>query len=79
MAANDRIRKVDALVISHRDFGEADRIIKLYTREAGKLKRANCRRGRRVSPRCREPNRGSWGAVNYQLPTINYQLLTINY
>jgi DNA repair protein RecO (recombination protein O) len=37
MASNDRIRKVEALVISHRDFGEADRILKLFTREEGKL------------------------------------------
>lgn len=28
---------MEALVISHRDFGEADRVVKLFTREEGKL------------------------------------------
>ncbi len=37
MPPHDRIRKVEALVISHRDFGEADRTVKLFTREEGKL------------------------------------------
>ena len=37
MSPRDRIRKVEALVISHRDFGEADRIVKLLTSEEGKL------------------------------------------
>lgn len=37
MLSREHIRKVEALVISHRDYGEADRIVKLFTREEGKL------------------------------------------
>lgn len=33
----DRIRKVEAIIISHRELGEADRIVKLFTLENGKL------------------------------------------
>jgi DNA repair protein RecO (recombination protein O) len=35
--ASDRIRKVEAIVISHRDFGEADRLVKIFSLENGKL------------------------------------------
>ena len=38
MAGSDRIRKVEAIVISHTNFGEADRILTLFTRELGKIK-----------------------------------------
>lgn len=37
MADSERIRKVEAIVISHADFGETDRIINLFTRELGKV------------------------------------------
>jgi len=37
MHASDRIRKVEAIVISHKEFGEADRLVKIYSRENGKL------------------------------------------
>ncbi len=35
--ASDRIRKVEAVVIAHRELGEADRIVRVYSRENGKL------------------------------------------
>lgn len=38
MAVHERTRKVEAIVISHSDFGEADRILSLYTREMGKAR-----------------------------------------
>lgn len=37
MASAERIRKVEAVIISHRDFGEADRLVKLFSRAEGKL------------------------------------------
>jgi len=37
MPSGDRIRKVEAVVISHRDFGEADRLVKIYSRQEGKM------------------------------------------
>jgi len=37
MPSPDRITKLEAVVISHRDFGEADRFIRLFTRELGKM------------------------------------------
>lgn len=37
MADSERIRKVEAIVISHADYGETDRILNLFTREIGKL------------------------------------------
>lgn len=33
----DRILKVEAIIIAHRDFGEADRIVRIFTQENGKL------------------------------------------
>jgi DNA repair protein RecO (recombination protein O) len=36
MAGSERIRKVEAIVISHADYGETDRILNLFTRELGK-------------------------------------------
>jgi DNA repair protein RecO (recombination protein O) len=38
MVASDRIRKVEAIVISHTDYGETDRILSLFTRELGKIR-----------------------------------------
>ena len=38
MAVQERIRKVEAVVISHTDYGEADRILNLFTREMGKTR-----------------------------------------
>ena len=37
MRTSERIRKVEAVIISHRDFGEADRLIRLFSLEHGKL------------------------------------------
>jgi len=37
MPPGERIRKVEAVVISHRDFGEADRLVKIYSRQEGKM------------------------------------------
>lgn len=38
MRASERIRKVEAIVISHADYGEADRFLVLFTREMGKVR-----------------------------------------
>lgn len=38
MAGLDRIRKVEAIIISHAEYGEADRLLSLFTREMGKVK-----------------------------------------
>jgi len=38
MKPADRLRTVEAVIISHRDFGEADRLVTLFTREVGKVK-----------------------------------------
>ncbi len=35
---SDRSLRVDAVVLRHSDWGEADRLLSLYTREAGKLR-----------------------------------------
>ncbi len=35
--ASERIRKVEAIVIAHKEFGEADRLIRLFSCEYGKL------------------------------------------
>ena len=37
MQSTERIRKVEAVIISHKDFGEADRLIRLFSLEHGKL------------------------------------------
>jgi len=37
MRASERIQKVEAVIITHRDYGEADRIIKVFTLELGKI------------------------------------------
>ncbi len=37
MQTFERIRKVEAVIISHKDFGEADRLIRLFSLEHGKL------------------------------------------
>ena len=36
MQTSERIRKVEAVIISHKDFGEADRLIRLFSLEHGK-------------------------------------------
>ena len=38
MAAQERSLRVEAVVLRHSDWGEADRLLSLYTREAGKLR-----------------------------------------
>lgn len=38
MTAYERVRKVEAIIISHTDYGEADRFLVLFTREMGKLR-----------------------------------------
>jgi DNA repair protein RecO (recombination protein O) len=38
MSVKEHIRKVEAIVISHSDYGEADRILNLFTREMGKAR-----------------------------------------
>ena len=37
MAGSERIRKVEAIVINHSEYEETDRILKLFTREMGKI------------------------------------------
>ena len=37
MPTSERVRKVEAVIISHKDFGEADRLIRLFSLESGKL------------------------------------------
>jgi DNA repair protein RecO (recombination protein O) len=37
MVRSERIRKVEAVIIAHRDYGEADRLIRLFSLEHGKL------------------------------------------
>lgn len=37
MAASDHIRKVEAIVIAHSEYGEADRFVRMFTLEYGKL------------------------------------------
>ena len=38
MPSTERSKRVEAVVLRHSDWGEADRILVLYTREAGKLR-----------------------------------------
>jgi DNA repair protein RecO (recombination protein O) len=38
MKTAERIRTVEAVIISHKDFGEADRLVTLFSREAGKIR-----------------------------------------
>jgi DNA repair protein RecO (recombination protein O) len=38
MGANERSLRVEAVVLRHADYGEADRLLTLFTREAGKLR-----------------------------------------
>jgi len=37
MSRPERIRKLEAVIISHREYGEADRFIKFFSRENGKM------------------------------------------
>ena len=57
MPPPERIRKLEAVVISHRDFGEADRFVRLLTREMGKMdaiakgvRRARSRKAAHLEP-----------------------------
>ena len=38
MKPAERIQTVEAVIISHKDFGEADRLVTLFSREAGKIR-----------------------------------------
>ena len=38
MKPAEHIRTVEAVIISHKDFGEADRLVTLFSREAGKIR-----------------------------------------
>jgi DNA repair protein RecO (recombination protein O) len=38
MSIQERLRKVEAIVTSHEDYGEADRLLNLFTREMGKVR-----------------------------------------
>src|SRR5690606_11327243 len=38
MARESRTQRVEAIVLKHADFGEADRLVTLFTREEGKLR-----------------------------------------
>ena len=38
MPRTERSLKVDAVILRHSDYGEADRLLTLFTREAGKLR-----------------------------------------
>lgn len=37
MGSAERIRKLEAIIVSHREFGEADRFIRFFSRESGKM------------------------------------------
>ncbi|MBT3241124.1 MAG: DNA repair protein RecO [Chloroflexi bacterium] len=50
MSQRDRSFRVEAIVLKHTEFGEADRILSLYTRERGKL-RAMVKGARKVRSR----------------------------
>lgn len=50
MARTERSIRVDAVVLRHSDWGEADRLLVLYTREAGKL-RAVAKGARKIRSR----------------------------
>jgi len=38
MSPSPRLRTVEAVIISHKDYGEADRFVTLFSREAGKVR-----------------------------------------
>jgi len=38
MKLSERLRTVEAVIISHRDFGEADRLVNLFSLEGGKIR-----------------------------------------
>ena len=50
MKASERLRTVEAVIISHRDFGEADRLVTLFSLEGGKI-RALAKGVRKISSR----------------------------
>jgi DNA repair protein RecO (recombination protein O) len=57
MAAFNRIQKVEAVIISHRNYGEADRILRVFTPELGKttilakgVRKSGSRKGPHIEP-----------------------------
>ncbi|MBP6086730.1 MAG: DNA repair protein RecO [Pelolinea sp.] len=57
MRAFNRLQKVEAIIITHRDYGEADRLLRAYTSEKGKItilakgaKKAGSRKAPHVEP-----------------------------
>lgn len=50
MPRNERVLRVDAVVLRHSDWGEADRLLVLFTKEAGKL-RAVAKGARKIRSR----------------------------
>ena len=38
MKPSERLRTVKAVIISHKDFGEADRLVTLFSLEGGKIR-----------------------------------------
>ncbi|MCD6577617.1 MAG: DNA repair protein RecO [Anaerolineaceae bacterium] len=38
MKPSERLKKVEAVIISHKDFGEADRLVNLFSLEGGRIK-----------------------------------------
>ena len=38
MKPSERLRTVEAVIISHKDYGEADRFVTLFSREGGKIR-----------------------------------------
>mgnify|MGYP001048374609 CR=1 FL=1 len=57
MDFSKRLRKVEAIIITHREYGEADRLLVIYSREAGKInaiakgvRRAHSRKAGHLEP-----------------------------
>lgn len=57
MSAFNRIQKVEAVIISHRNFGDADRILRVFTSELGKttilakgVRKSGSRKGPHIEP-----------------------------
>lgn len=57
MSAFNRVQKVEAVIISHRNYGEADRILRVFTPELGKVtilakgvRKSGSRKGPHIEP-----------------------------
>ena len=57
MSAFNRVQKVEAVIISHRNYGEADRILRVFTPELGKItilakgvRKSGSRKGPHIEP-----------------------------